>query len=366
MLHIDEQQRRLVVSIGGRGLLVIGLALAGVGAAFAISILDGGATVNNRPARPIDIWFPLIIVLVGLAIAFCRYRRELDLDQGEVVTTFTCLFPVYRKVAPLAALRHVSLKREIRRSNKRKIIEYPVSLETEGRSYDLSSRQNELSARRDAEVVARLTGLDLVDRSSGGKLVRSAEELDQSVLEREGAGEAGVREPAGCRIEIEPSIEGTRIRVPVADRYRYARWIPLLILIVPIGFALYALRPQLSEKFRLLAHGDAGASDLIGGWQDNTPHVLLIAFPLLVFLAVHLSSDKRPRTLVVDRQGVRLLGFVGSVTIPARELEELQISTKPVCLLARSDKARFRCGYGLSHEELAFLRQTIMRGLRGH
>ncbi len=108
------------------------------------------------------------------------------------------------------------------------------------------------------------------------------------------------------------------------------------------------------------------ASELIGQWTDYLPQAMFLAVPLLVMVAIILGSDKRPRTLEVDRQSVRLLGFVGWVTIPARELEELQVSTTPACLLARADRAQFRCGYGLSQPELAYLRQTVLRALRGH
>ena len=107
-------------------------------------------------------------------------------------------------------------------------------------------------------------------------------------------------------------------------------------------------------------------SDLIGSWFTYLPLVLLVAVPLLVVAGMILRSDKRPQTLVVDRQGLRLLRPFGSLRIPARELEELQIATAPPCLLARSDRAQFRCGYGLSPDELAYLRQAILAGLRRH
>ncbi len=354
MLRIDERNRRIVTRSGGGALLLFGLMFAGLGAVFIVLLVTGGAvTVNDRPGRLGDAWLPAIFVLVGLAIAFSRHRREIDLRQGEVRSTFSCLVPIHRKRERLGKLREVRLAKSAQGGRSRSTA-YPVRLVASNKTFDLSSGSDELAARRQAEAVARLAGLDLADATGGDDVVRTPDQLDLSVLELgDGDGEE-VPEPPGSRLEIEESIREVRIRVPVAGWVRFSRWAPFLFLPVAAVFWWIAWRPIAID-----------GTDLPSRLFLYLPLLLFLGVPLVVLTARALRSDHRPRTLVVDRRGLRVRRLLGSLTIPADELEDLEIEEKPACLLARSDRAQFRCGHGLSDGELEYLRQVILRALRG-
>ena len=357
MLRIDEQGRRLISLSGGRALMILGLVFASFGALFVYLILnDTGVTVNDRPARPGDAWLPILMVVIGLAMAFSRYQRVFDLRRKEVFTTFSCVVTFYRRSEPLSALVKVSLSREVRRSNKKKRTYYPVHLVTRAKNHELSSGQNELKARREAETAARFTELDLSDTTGGQELVRSPEELDLPLLAREEDDGSWVSKPADSRIEVQSHVSGSIIRIPIGGKYLYARWAPLLVL--PILFGFFYL--EIFDEFRGME-----LSDFLGQWTDYLPQLLFMVLPTLFVIGMVLASNMRPRILNVDKRGVRMRQVFGSVSIPVSELEELRISTAPTCLLARSDTRQFRCGYGLSQEELSFLRHAILRGLRG-
>ena len=357
MLRIDERERRITTRSGGGGLLLFGLVFAGFGMVFIFLLLTGGdVIVNDRPGRLGDVWFPAIFVLIGLAIAFSRYRREIDFSRGEIRSTFSCLVPLYRSRERLGRLREVRLSREVRRGKNRRTTVYPVRLVAEKRSYRLSSGRDELAARREAEAVARLAVLELADSTSGDEVVRSPDQLDLSVLELgDGEGEEEVPEPAGSRLAIEESIREVRIRVPVAGWFRFSRWAPYLFVPVALAFWWLAWRP---------AAGD-GDDDPLGRLFLYLPLVLFLGIPLVVITVRALRSQHRTHHLVVDRRGLSTRRLFGSLTIPAGELEELEVREGPACLLARSDTVQFRCGHGLSEDELAHLRQVILRRLRG-
>jgi hypothetical protein len=86
---LDQHGNRILISNVGKGAAWFGGLFAAVGLLFValLCVSPRSVTVNDRPGRTEDAWGAGIFVLIGLAIAGIRRRREIDVDQHAVIDT---------------------------------------------------------------------------------------------------------------------------------------------------------------------------------------------------------------------------------------------------------------------------------------
>ena len=194
--------------------------------------------------------------------------------------------------------KHVAVTKEIRRSKNSTYTVYPVKMAGDAKEIEFGEPRNYEEARRQAEEVARFVQLDLVDSTSGQRVRRSPQELDESLRDRARRTGVAVEMPERpAFMKTETRIEGRRI---ILDLPR--KGLKVQHIVMPfVGLVILCL---------------------IGLW-----FLLVVAVPvLLVFGAIMAALRSRVR-LVASGDGLqyqkRGLIFTKTIFIPTDELEEL-------------------------------------------
>lgn len=305
--------------------------------------------------------FFLATLFAFAGAALMAWRREHVLDRNaEVVRTSRVLLARrFTRTEALEGIRFVSLGLGREQRGEGETTTYPVCLEGHNRRIELDAPGYWEPARNLAEEVARFLGLPLRDPDRSGKLL--PEEVDHTAGRR-GLDLDPVREPAKLSLRVEhDSEELLRIRIPSPDHRPFLglSLIVGLFFLIPLTIELFlpllAGRPvnvvfvSLAVLLPLWVSFEAArAVFLNGGLLEVTPGALRMTFP-------------RP-------WGDRV------VVIPAGELEDLVILRPEMggprsllghltdaVLVARSDRASVRIGYGANHEELSWLRSKVVR-----
>jgi hypothetical protein len=269
------------------------------------------------------------------------------------------LWPHFRRQESLAAFTRVSIT--LGGQHQRGSTTYPVSLEGPRGKIEIDEPGYWEPARDLAEEIAAFLRLPLHDPGRSGKL--QPHELDRTVGER-GRDTDPIQAPRklACRVEF-AAAELFRVRIPPPD-YR-----PFLGIGVIVG--LFFLVPLTIELFL----------PLLSGRRIDWPSVALPVFlPLWVFYEMARIVVTNGGLLEVTPGAFawtrKLPWGSRTVKIPALGLEDLVILDPETggprtmlshfthgVLVARSDHASVRLGYGLSRDELAWLRAKIVQVL---
>lgn len=358
---------RLEIKTGGGFLMLFGLPFLIAGLAVIVDSQTVAAKNPGAHQSPLFAFlFGAVFAGVGAVIMFGRAGTIIDRRVGTITTWWGLLVPMCSKTRPLNEFSKVTLGREVRRSNKRTRVVYPVRLVSAGSAnLNLEEPQNVEKARQKAERIAKFVGLPLVDTSHGSPIVRQAHELDESLRER--ARRTGVR----------PEVPKT----PPGVRSSYRIEGETLVMEIPPG----GLSRMLS--FPLVV---AGAAPLIAGlmffngirlgdMNGQMMSFLLVAsgaivgIPLLTIVAPTLHRAWQRTTLELTSHTLTVTSrsplYRSTTRIPADELEELEIifggdmgrgwGRPGHSILARSDHASVQFGEGLPMEELRWVRDVV-------
>ena len=361
-----DGDERLEIKTGGGILFFFGLPF--VIAGLTVMVDSQTAALKNAGAQQSQLFallFGAVFAIVGGAIMFGRAGTIIDRREGTVTTWWGLLVPWRSKTRPLSNFSTVTLSREVRRSNKRTRVVFPVRLVSpRSANLDLEESQNAEKARQKAERIAKFMGLPLVDTTHGSPIVRQAHELDESLRER--ARRTGVRpqvpkKPLDVRSSYRIEGETLVLEIPPGG---------VRLFSLPLGLAVAAPLFAGVMFFTGVGLGELNGQMmsfmlLVAGVIIGVP-VLTIAGPTLHRAWQRTILELTPHTLtVIGRSPL----YRSTTRIPTDELEELEIVFGSGMgrigfrgghvILARSDHASVQFGQGLPIEELHWVRDVV-------
>ena len=225
---------------GGGCISVFGLPflLAGL---FIMQIPLGLIPVEDRPEGPLFstliVLFGSVFAAVGSALVFGRSGIILDRGRGRIVQWWGLLVPMKRAEHMLDAIRQVEM--DFSRGDKDSADTWPVKLSGEGIPKPITIAQpvDFAEARQVAEELARFLLKPLVDSSTGERVIRDPEHLDESWRDRvrrtQEAAAPVPPEPPGMRTRVERTGDGYVFHIP-GPPLSARHYIPVLF---PIAFA---------------------------------------------------------------------------------------------------------------------------------
>lgn len=390
---------------GGGCLMLFGLPffLAGL---FVIAAVTGIISVEGDMPWYFGIPFGGVFAGVGAGLMFGRAGVIIDRRHNTVVKWWGLLVPFKRTEHRLDLYSRITLCREVRKGDKTTTIVYPVRLEGEGdvKPIHIGEPLDYQAARKNAEDLSKFLDRQLVDTSSGKRVVREADALDESIRERTiRTGDITFMPNAPPDMKTRVREEGDSIILELPPRGlnagHYFQMAFVLAFVVIITFKI--LIPWTSDE-------SGFPRDLFMGFIG----IFFIMVPLLSVL-IHVFSEARkwervvadPEFLRVEQYGLRKKKVT---RIPAQEIEELSMpeafnlqkfnasadnkmkemgSTgvprmpdgravpgflqtlarvgKTTGITARSDDATVAFGKGLPEDEIKYIHAVIMRKLAG-
>jgi hypothetical protein len=135
----------------------------------------------------VTVIFGSIFTAIGAAMIFGRSGMIIDRRKGTIVQWSGLLVPMKKTTYPLGYHDRITIRKDLRRSQKRTYYAYPIVLkgshdDEEGIVFDEPTDYSE--ARRTAEEITAFLKLPLVDTTSGNEVVREPDKLDESIRER--------------------------------------------------------------------------------------------------------------------------------------------------------------------------------------
>ena len=303
-----------------------------------------------------------IFALVGGGFIFGRSGTIIDKSDGTIRQWWGAIKPMRVKEFQIRDIEHVSLRKEIRRTDKSTYTVFPVRLRGRGDTeIKLSEEQQMQKARQDAENLAKFLLLPIHDETGSELRIREPDTLDDSLRDRfrDGLESNEIPDtPTVLKSQIE--YDGTSLRVltkPIGMTPK------IIIMIVALGL------------FELFSFGIAGRFlfDDSSGIPAFVAVIVLFVFagiPALIIAGILGHAFMARDEIRVDSTSLTVTRrFLKSKTksIPVEELEELFIDEKhgatqrsfklgnTSVVRARSDSEEITFGLGLPPEELDYI-----------
>jgi hypothetical protein len=217
---------------------------------FGLPFLLAGLFVMQIPLRIIPmegspgplpsvfvVLFGSVFAAVGAGLVFGRSGIILDRGRGRITQWYGLLVPMKRTEYMLDSIRHVEM--DFSRGDSDSAATWPVRLSGEGIAKPIAVVQpvNFAEARQVAEELSRFLRKPLVDSSTGERVTRDPDRLDESYRDRaRRTGEAAAvvpPEPPGMRSRVERAGEGLTLHIP-GPPMSGLHYLPAL---VPLAFA---------------------------------------------------------------------------------------------------------------------------------
>lgn len=335
-------------------------------------------------------------LFLALGATFTFGRRSLIIDplSGSLTRSYSLLAPLRTVQRSLVEFNAVLI--DFQRGDSESPDRYPVRLRAiTGNNFTISSPTDFGQARQQAAFLARLLRFPLADGTTEHEVVLTPEQAGASLQERS-SGAVGPAEPLArppvMRSRVTESGRETIITIP----RRMSRTAGATAGMVA-GLMLLIVAPLL---WRLMSPVDS----------HSGPRMIFFAFLICFFGILPLVASATafglirnqvvvtasPDGLIVERQGT---GRVGSETIPASEILDVDYSTMPGILeaqraaqrasqpgagqnvpravaalvslvpnkgiIVKSRRALISFGEGLSSDELHYLARVLKRSLVG-
>ena len=218
---------------------------------FGMPFLLAGLFVLQIPLGIIPVkyegsntWMPLFILIfggiftaVGAGLVFGRNGIVIDRTRGRIVRWWGLLVPMKSTVTMLEGIRHVEMN--FSEGDSDTADSWPVRLSGEGipKPIDVANPMSFAEARQLAEELSRFLRKPLVDTSTGERVTRDLDHLDESYRDRaRRTGEAAAvvpTEPPGMRARVERTGDGYVFHIP-GPPLSGLHYIPVLF---PLAFA---------------------------------------------------------------------------------------------------------------------------------
>jgi len=393
---------------GGGCISVFGLPflLAGL---FIMQIPLGLIPMEGAPGPLPSVFIVLfgsVFAAVGAGLVFGRSGIVLDRGMGRVIQWWGLLVPMKRRVYMMDAIRQVEM--DFSSGDSDSAATWPVRLSGEGIPKPITVAQpvSFAEARQVAEELSRFLRKPLLDSSTGERVARDPEHLDESWrdrLRRTGEAAAPVpSEPPGMRSRVERTGEGVVFHVagPPLSGLHY---LPVLFPLAFAGAVAWFFLPALltlpmPEFIRYVFLGFIGLFFIAGPVVSALLNVLRLKNQFervtvtKAFLRVEaLKQGKRSTVEIpvdeledlvaptarsvmdaIEVPGVKKvpLGNTGTPRMPdGRPVPRLILSLMKMAgsrgVTARSDKAVVEFGAGLDEAEVAYLFALIRKTIAG-
>lgn len=353
----------MVFKTGGGCLTLVGLPF------LAVGLFTLFAPYFLPPPTGADFYIVVgmgsVFALIGAVILFARSKTVIDRKMGFVHKTDSVIVPLRSKQYALTDYDTVFLSKEVRRSKNSTYYVYPVKLTGPGGEIKIEESQRYEDQRRIAENIAKFTGFNVADSSSGQTVVREARNLDESLREKvRRTGQISEIPPMPTPTKIACTTEGQEFQVALPPN-------PLGKLLVVAGPVLVALiwGSLFVEMGQLWKHDVLSLKIMIGA---------VVCLPCLIILFYFFKAGTRRCEVRVSPERLALIEawMLGKKIreIPTAELEELVVVSPTPDLkgleglswllsqnhiVARSDRRTLCIGKGLSPAELAWIHAVI-------
>ncbi|NPV04599.1 MAG: hypothetical protein HPY67_07695 [Syntrophaceae bacterium] len=318
----------LEIRSGGGCLSLFGMPflLAGL---FVLLVPLGIIPFENRLEGPLALvfifLFGFVFTAIGAALVFGRSGIILDRGRGRVTEWQGLIVPMRRVEHTLDAIRQVEM--DFSRGDSDSADSWPVRLAGEGIPKPITVAQPTVfaEAKRIAEELARFLQKPLVDSSTGERVTRDPEHLDESWrdrVRRTGQAKAPVPpEPPGMRTRVERTAEGYVFHIPGPA----LTWLHYLPVLFPVGFAAAV------AWFFLPALLTLPMPDWVRYFALGFIGLFFIAGPVLSALLHLMRLRNQFERVTVTKTCLRVealkQGKRSAVEIPVDELEDLAAPT---------------------------------------
>lgn len=169
---------------GGGLLMLVGLPFLSIGLYAMAGSLGLGPEMKYDQGHGAPWFVGLLFATVGAGVMFGRAGVEINRQLGTVKTWWGLLVPFSQQEHQLKDYKKIRITREQRRSKNRSYTVYPVKLAGGPRPISIGEQRRYEDARRLAEDLARFCRLAVADQSHGAEVIRSHDELDESLRDR--------------------------------------------------------------------------------------------------------------------------------------------------------------------------------------
>ncbi len=271
--------------------------------------------------------FGAVFTLIGAGLMFGRRGVIIDRRQKTVTTWYGIFVPMKQTQHYIDTYRQLTVTREIRRGDKSSYTVYPIRLKggPVSEEVNLGEPRDYHEARYSAESIARFLKMPIADSSSGEKVIRDADKLDESIRER--------ARRTGEKIKIPGAPFDTKVKVRQESG-------EVIVEIPPAGitpFAYLKLAIQLIFMATIISWFILPIIKSIGAGSEQFLFfgligLVFILIPLIFMLGSVLTQARKTFFITASRHILRVVEktpFKKKTTeIPADELEELAAAVK--------------------------------------
>ena len=310
---------------GGGCLVIFGLPFFLAGMFVMLGGL-GVLSVKIDPNQPriFFIGFGAIFTGVGAVLMFGRAGLIIERDTNRLIKWWGLGTPMKTKEYSLSLFEKITIGRERRKSGKSSRTVYPVRLEGGGgvETIEYEAPVDYQEARRIGEDLSKFLGVNLEDTSSGKKVIREPDALDETLrdkIQRTGKAPDFLSAPYDMRSRVQKEDSSVVIEIPPTGfkSTHLFHVVPAFIFASLVGF--FFLRPFMSLP----------TPDIVRFVFIAFILLFFIILPIITSLGYALGQAHRrykicvtPNLLRVEEKRILRRKMI---EIPGEELEELEL-----------------------------------------
>ncbi|HQP41174.1 MAG TPA: hypothetical protein PK004_06960 [Smithella sp.] len=369
-----RDQATLEIRNGGGCIAVFGFPflLAGL---FIMQIPLGMIPVNGSPGVPSSLFFlpfGAVFALVGALLVFGRSGIILDRARGRVIQWYGLLVPMKRNEYLLDSVDQVEMNFSPGDSDSPATWPITLSGRSIAKSLSIVQPASFAEARKVAEELSRFLRKPLMDSSTGEKIIRDFDHLNESYRDRIRRKSETINtlspEPVHKRSRIEHTSEGMTITIAEPS----PGWIHYLSALAPLVFAGMVI-------WLFLPRADIHSMPVIFRYFFPVFIGFFMAVPVLVILGKKAGMKTPFEVITVTETNLRVEalrhGKQTTVEIPVSELEDLVAPSRQEIMdavtypgmknisLGRTGTARMPDGRPMLRFLLALMKMAGSRGI---
>jgi len=273
---------------------------------------------------------PMSLIFAGVGLLIALWRRGVVVDcRNQILVTWWGFVGPWKKTRrSLEAYSHVKLSKELRRSSSSSgggttYEVYPVRLAGKDvKHVKIEEPRDYQQARRIAETLAKRMALPLADSSSGKKVVRKPDALDESLREQVKRKRKRYKLPdPPARMRTLVTAQQGRVVLALPPRGRKSEATGLMVISVLAGAIFW------SVSIFFLAKAGLKHTSHLNLALHLIPNILI--FPVLFLIGLWNALSRIEVTVTPEALEVTSRAFPSThSTIPADEIEELTLQSK--------------------------------------
>lgn len=306
---------------GGGFLMVFGLPFLLAGLFIMTTPLELFPVSGDDAPWYVVVPFGLVFAVVGAGLMFGRSGVIIDRRQNMVTKWYGILVPMKQTQESIGFYNQLTITREIRRGDKSSYTVYPVRLVGAGaEKINIGEPRDYQTARNYAELLAQFLKMTIVDSSSGEKVVREADMLDESIREKAQRTGEKVKMPGApfdTKVKVRQESEEVMVDIPATGITRTAYFKLAVQLVFMATFVVWFILPFMKDME--IASDNFVFFGFVG----------LVCILMLIFmLGSVLTESRRSFLITASRHILRVMEKTlfrkKVIEIPVDELEELE------------------------------------------